>query len=229
MDAVRCYIDKAQDRWDEHLAQIAGAPRSSVNRSTGYTANKLMLGREVNTPADLMYPLPSRAEEPDLDAYVVDLQKSMLLAHETARAQLRTTEERLKRDYDLKVRSYAYKVGDIVYILDTTTVKRKCRKLSPSWKGPGLVIQKLSDHLYRVRTCKTVMFTNHDRMEKCEDRDVSRWLLKACESQDMENARNQTWTLMRVVPTVRKEHLRPSPRRPGLPLRVTLGLARLLL
>jgi hypothetical protein len=96
MDAVRCYIDKAQDRWDEHLAQIAGALRSSVNRSTGCTANKLMLGREVNTPADLMYPLPSRAEEPDLDAYVVDLQKSMLLAHETARAQLRTTEERQK-------------------------------------------------------------------------------------------------------------------------------------
>jgi hypothetical protein len=64
MDAVRCYIDKAQDHWNNHLAQIAGALRSSGNRIPGYTVNKLMLGREVNTPADLMYPLPPKAEVP---------------------------------------------------------------------------------------------------------------------------------------------------------------------
>jgi hypothetical protein len=121
MDAVRCYIDKAQDRWDEHLAQIAGGLRSAVNRSTGFTANKLMLGREVNTPAHLIYPLPLHAEEPYPDTYMADLQKSMLLAQETARSQLRTTEKRLKRDYDLKVRSHIYEVGDFVYLLDTAT------------------------------------------------------------------------------------------------------------
>lgn len=55
MDAFRCYIDKVQDCWDEHLAQIAGTLRSAVNRHSGFTANKLMLGREVNTSASLMY------------------------------------------------------------------------------------------------------------------------------------------------------------------------------
>ena len=45
MDAVRCYITDSQARWDLHLQQIAGALRSPVNRSTNYTANKLMLGR----------------------------------------------------------------------------------------------------------------------------------------------------------------------------------------
>jgi hypothetical protein len=98
-----------------HLAQIAGVFRSAVNRSTGFTANKLMLGRKVNTPAHLMYPPPPRAEEPDLDTYLADLQKSMLLAHETSRSQRRTTE---KRDYDLKVRSHTCEVGDFVYLLD---------------------------------------------------------------------------------------------------------------
>lgn len=51
LNVVRCYIKDSQDQWDLHLQQIAGVLRSSVNRSTGYTANKLMLGREVNTPA----------------------------------------------------------------------------------------------------------------------------------------------------------------------------------
>lgn len=41
----------------------------------------------------------------------------------------------MKRDYDLKILEKAYKRGDIVYVLDTVTVKGKCRKLKPPWKG----------------------------------------------------------------------------------------------
>ena len=46
MDAVRCFVDDQQDNWDEYLPQLAGALRSSVNRSTGYTPSKLILGRD---------------------------------------------------------------------------------------------------------------------------------------------------------------------------------------
>ena len=45
MDAVRCFIGKAQNQWDIYLQHIAGALRASVNRRTGFTANRLMLGR----------------------------------------------------------------------------------------------------------------------------------------------------------------------------------------
>ena len=31
MDEVRCNVNKAQNCWDEHLAQITGALRSAVN------------------------------------------------------------------------------------------------------------------------------------------------------------------------------------------------------
>ena len=51
MDAVRCILGKKQDQWDKYLQQIAMAIRASVKRSTGFTPNGLMLGREVNTPA----------------------------------------------------------------------------------------------------------------------------------------------------------------------------------
>ncbi|XP_052691842.1 uncharacterized protein LOC128169823 [Crassostrea angulata] len=67
MDAVRCYIDKAQDCWDEHLAQIAGAFRSAVNRNSRFTANKLMLCREVNMPASLMYRSPLQEGPADME------------------------------------------------------------------------------------------------------------------------------------------------------------------
>ena len=63
-----------------------------------------------------------------------------------------------------------------MYILDTTTVKGKCRKLSPSWKGSGIMIKKLSPYLYRVKTKAEVMVANHDRRKKCVDMDFQLWL-----------------------------------------------------
>ena len=74
----------------------------------------------------------------------MDLEQALQTDHETARGWLRTYEERMKRDFNLKVYSRAYEEGDLVYILDTATVKGKCRKLSPSWKGPVIVMKKLS-------------------------------------------------------------------------------------
>ena len=107
-----------------------------------------------------------------MEAYVVDLEQVLQTAHEMARGRLHTSEERVKRDYDLKFYSRAYKEGDLVYILDKPTFKGKCRKLSPSWKRPGIVIKKLSPYLYRVKTKAAVMVANHDRLKKCVDRDV---------------------------------------------------------
>ena len=82
----------------------------------------------------------------------------------------------MKRDYVLKVYSRTFEEGDLVYVLDTATVKRKCRKLSPSWKGPGIVIKKLSRYLYRIKTKAAVMVANNDRLKKCVDRDIPLWL-----------------------------------------------------
>jgi hypothetical protein len=74
MDAVRCFVDKSQDNWDEHLSQLARSIRSSVNWSTGFTPNKLMLGREVNLPADLVFRPPDAVNGEDHEDYVNRLQ-----------------------------------------------------------------------------------------------------------------------------------------------------------
>ena len=129
MDAVRCYIKDSQDQWDLHLQQIAGALRSSVNRSTGYTANRLMLGREVNTPAYLMFPQPV-VEGQSTDQFVAKLTKNIQAAHNAARQTLTTSLKRMKKDYDLRgILRRPFNKGGIVYLLDTVALKGKCRKL----------------------------------------------------------------------------------------------------
>ena len=53
---------------------------------------------------------------------MVYFEQALQTANETARGRLHTSEERMKRDYDLKVYSRTYEEADLVYILDTATV-----------------------------------------------------------------------------------------------------------
>ncbi|KAH3694054.1 hypothetical protein DPMN_081493 [Dreissena polymorpha] len=81
MEAVRCFTANRQDSWDVNLPQIAGALRSSVNRSTGFTQNKMMLGREVYSPADLVFP-SQKITFPTESEYVYRLEDSIKNAHD---------------------------------------------------------------------------------------------------------------------------------------------------
>ncbi|XP_070546257.1 uncharacterized protein [Ptychodera flava] len=178
MNAVRCYVGNSQNDWDINLPQIAAAMRVSVNRSTGYTANRLMLGREVNLPSELMYSQPSASSAEDLGQYVQNLEQTLKTTHNIARKTLKTDQERMKRDYDLRINTKAYDLGDCVYILDTATIKGKCRKLSPPWKGPGIVVEKLTPYLYRVKIKRQETVVHHDRMKLCKDSTLPDWIRK---------------------------------------------------
>lgn len=67
-------MGKNQKAWDRYLPQLAGAIRACINRSTGYSPNRLMLGREVNQPVDFIFRQPAtEAVHQDVNQYVKDL------------------------------------------------------------------------------------------------------------------------------------------------------------
>ena len=175
MDAVRCFIGKRQHQSDLYLPQIVMALRSSVNRSTGFTPNKLMLGREVNTPADLMFPANQRDPQ-STEEYVNDLAAQIKKAHEVARKTLKTSQRAMKRNYDLRVLQRTYREDDLIYMLDTATTKGRCKKLSPPWKGPGIITRVNTPSLFRVKLRNAEMTANHDRLKPCRDRVIPRWI-----------------------------------------------------
>jgi hypothetical protein len=86
----------------------------------------------------------------------------------------------MKRDYDITVRIRELKLWDLVYQLDTATDKGKTRKLSPSWKSPGVVIEKLTPYLlvYKIKLKRVVITANHDMLKLCQDREVPEWAQK---------------------------------------------------
>lgn len=56
---LRSLVDEHQSDWDELLPYVIMAYRSVEQESTGFSPNYLMLGREVRTPLDIAFEMPS--------------------------------------------------------------------------------------------------------------------------------------------------------------------------
>ena len=99
LQMIRAYVSRGLKDWDEHLPLISMALHSMKNKSTGFSANLLMLGREVIQPIDLIVGLPRPAPQ-DPPTKVANLTSNLSKIHTLAREKIGSTQLRQKRDYD---------------------------------------------------------------------------------------------------------------------------------
>jgi transposase InsO family protein len=177
LQMIRCLADRGIKDWDACLPQIAGAMRATINRQTGFTANKLMLGREVYKPADLVFGVAAanRVDQTECE-YVANVEEVMRQVHTVARDSLQRAQSYQKRHYDRKARQRTYELADLVYLLDAQTDRKLSRKLQPPYSGPCLVTQVISPVLFKIRGRKKEMVVHHDRLEPCDDRHIPLWM-----------------------------------------------------
>lgn len=176
---MRCFIKNKQKNWDVHLQQLAGAIRATKHRQTGFTPNQMMLGRDVVQPLDLLLGTV-RANNPDKEppVHIKTLSEVMIEVHKIARQNLKASQHRQKRDYDLRIRQHQYSVGDVVLKIDSATKVGQSSKLKSPWKGPYLITEVKSPVLYRIADRKGDSIIHHDRIKLCRDQEFPIWLRK---------------------------------------------------
>jgi hypothetical protein len=190
---LRIHIEGKQALWDQYLPYIGMAMRATVNRSTGFTPNMMMLGREVALPVHMMAAEPPE-DNVDPAEYVDRLRDIVCDVHACAREKIGRALQARKRIYDQFVREDHYDTGDLVYLLNSATTKGVSRKLQAVYTGPFLVLKRISDGgLYLIvnsRGRKQVI--HHDRMKRCSDRNIPLWarrerlrVLEAAESEEI--------------------------------------------
>ncbi|KAK3100745.1 hypothetical protein FSP39_024575 [Pinctada imbricata] len=166
LQMIRCYVDKGQKHWDEKLPLLLAAYRSTPHPSTGFTPNKLMLGREVHLPKDLMFLDISSLRDPiELSSYVDRLQDGLSEAHEIAREHLQSMQTRQKKLYDLRSFGNKYTPGDLVYVSKLSRTKGKSPKLQSMWDGPFIVTKQHGPVLYEVRNNTKTTVVHYDRLK----------------------------------------------------------------
>jgi hypothetical protein len=173
---------RRQTDWDEKLQLALFAYRSTPHSSTGESPNMLMLGREANMPIDLQMeqPLPDEHDTISTD-YALNLRHDLSMAYERARKQLKRSAVRQKTGYDRNLSGSKVSKGDFVWLSKKSTKKGMSPKLDMRWEGPFLVIDKLSDVVYRIQRNgprgmqKVVHF---DRLKKYCGKPLQSWLTK---------------------------------------------------
>lgn len=196
LQMIRCYIQKNNKRWDVDLPLLAMALHSMVHRQTGYTPNRLMLGRETIQPIHLLLgTVPNAVKKFDPESWIAHLSRSLNEVHQLARENLRTTQHRQKRDYDLRLSQHKYHAGDLVYKVDSSSKIGHSKKLKSPWIGPYLVV---SDNfpIYKIKDRKGESVVHHDRLKRCDDREIPIWLRRMrheiCKEEGVENTTENT-------------------------------------
>uniref|UniRef100_A0A146QJK2 Pol polyprotein n=1 Tax=Fundulus heteroclitus TaxID=8078 RepID=A0A146QJK2_FUNHE len=193
LQMLRCYVDRNQKNWDEQLPLLTAAYRSSQHMVTGFTPNRLMLGREVHQPHDIQCGaarLKSNAME--VVDYIYKLEESLKEAQSLARSHLRTAQERQKKVYDLRANEHSYDIGDLVFVKDDTKKKGLSPKLQALWRGPLIVAAHRGPVLYEIQGPKHRTIMHHDRLKPYNSDVIPVWIsrqrckiLQQCQDPDL--------------------------------------------
>ena len=137
------------------------AYRATINDSTGYSPNRMMLGRETTLPLDLMLPQPpcTRSYRCSVE-YVEWVKSAMERNFELAREHLAHAAVRQKKNFDLRAQIRKFSRGD--WILRFYAPKAMQHKLDFPFTGPYLVIKSIGEVNYLIqKDPKSVPFTIH--------------------------------------------------------------------
>jgi hypothetical protein len=177
LDMIAIFVSDNQSDWDQQLPLLTAAYRSCVHDTTKYTPNMLMFGREAYLPFHFGSGRSTVSSTKE-GGYVTTLQDRLEAISSLVRDHLQLAAVRQRKEYDTRKHENHYDVGSLVYRLDKLRVVGRSPKLKSSpWKGPNVVIRKISDLLYELKPsavgkCKVV---HHDLLKPYVTDEVPPW------------------------------------------------------
>ncbi|KAK9874212.1 hypothetical protein WA026_002568 [Henosepilachna vigintioctopunctata] len=139
-----------QKDWDKHLPVLLMAYRGSVHDTTGHTPAKVLFGRELRLPCDLLFGSPEEVRL-EVGTYADELRLHLNQIHELVRDKIEASTDRMKTRYDLKANSVGFKEGDLVWLYNPQRKKGISPKLTQAWEGAYKVMKRINDVVYRIQ------------------------------------------------------------------------------
>lgn len=149
---LAAFCRDGQTEWDRKLPLLLMAYRSAEHEATAYTPARLMLGREIRLPVDLVTGRPPDEELPTVrTTYATALQERLVETHHQVRENLHFAAEAMRRHYDRGARVTGHAEGDQVWLHNPRRRKGLSPKLQSPWEGPYFIVERVSEVTYRIR------------------------------------------------------------------------------
>ncbi|UYV73793.1 K02A2.6-like [Cordylochernes scorpioides] len=109
------FVAQNQRDWDSQLPILLMAYRSSVHETTGYSPAKMLFGRELKLPCDLIFGCPNSIGEGS-NEFVDRLHSRLEKVHRWAREKLEIASEAMKVRYDTHACGNDLQEGGLVWL-----------------------------------------------------------------------------------------------------------------
>ena len=125
-DLLRKIIQGEGREWEKYLPYVLFAYGEVAQESTGFSPFELIFGRDVRGPLDILKEQWSKAEEPvdDILTYVTKVRERMDAAREIVIQNMKKSQNKQKKWYDLKARDMKLRIGDQVLVLLPTSTNK---------------------------------------------------------------------------------------------------------
>lgn len=146
------YCQDDQEDWDVKIPFLLMAYRSAVHEVTGYTPARLMCGRELRLPLDLVTDRPPNDGLPEtVTSYAKALKDRLCDVHRQVRENLTVAGEAMKGRYDQRATAPVFCEGELVWLYNPRRRKGFSPKLQSPWEGPYTVEKVISAVTFRIR------------------------------------------------------------------------------
>ena len=140
---------------DDRMQHIMAAYRATKHESTGFSPNMLVLGRENRAPLDLVLgEVATEVAHYNSYDYDAEMQERLCQGHALAREHLDASAERRKNQYDIKVKSSQFKVGQWVWYFYPRQYVNKYPKWCKNYDGPFMVTATIPPSDYVIQRTK---------------------------------------------------------------------------
>jgi hypothetical protein len=165
VDMLAMHVNDHHTDWDYWIPQVVFAYRSSIHSSTGVSPFEIVYGRKPTLPIDIQFGIK---EETTGDFYG-KLKQHLEVVKTKAYKRVVAAKIAQKKQYDKKVKFTSYKVGNRVWLYNPANKPGLSPKLISKWKGPYIIVQKLSDVSYKISGSKQtgVKVVHYNRLKKC--------------------------------------------------------------
>ncbi|KAJ8017967.1 hypothetical protein HOLleu_44301 [Holothuria leucospilota] len=176
-------VAENQQDWDTWLPYLMMAYRSAEHESTKFSPAEVIFGRRVNLPLCAQLPkLPDHHDSPrnSVPKYVKRLEETLYKIHEMAQEYLQKAGTKQKKFHDRRTSDQVFNKGDFVWLMNSNKKKGLSPKLRRKWIGPGLILKRVTDVVYRVKMGpkRRPQVVHCDRLKPYLGDDPPLWLIR---------------------------------------------------
>ena len=156
---------------------------TAKHESTGFSPNRLMFRLENRTPLDLLIgDIPGENQTCDnYTDFVSERQQRIKDCYAIVREHLGNAAKRRKNDYDLKVHSRTFKVGDWVWYYTPSRYVHRTPKWCKMYTGPYLFTKVIEPNDYVIQWTQrsAALVVHSDKLKLCHGPTPRSWLPSA--------------------------------------------------